>query len=70
MTNSIEEFFYKLNEWLDAKYATYGNTQNTFSGFLYDPIIYDYIFYKTNSNKVDAFENVLGIKIGEKNLRF
>ena len=52
MINSIEDFFYKLNDWLDAKYATYGNTQNTFSGFVFDPIIYDYIFYKTNTNKV------------------
>ena len=52
MSNSIEDFFYKLNVWLDTKYATYGNVQNTFSGFLYDPIIYDYIFYKANTKKV------------------
>ena len=25
MTNSIQEIFYKLNEWLDIKFATYGN---------------------------------------------
>ncbi len=55
MINSIEDFFYKLNDWLDAKYATYGNTQNTFSGFVFDPIIYDYIFYKTNTNKVKGW---------------
>ena len=52
MRNSIEEFFYKLSEWLNTKYATYGNVENTFSGNLYAPIIYDYIFYRTNTNKV------------------
>ena len=52
MDNCIEDYFYRLNDWLDAKYATYGNLKNTFSGYLYDPIIYDYIFYKTNSLKV------------------
>lgn len=49
MTNSVEEIFYKLQEWLNVKFATYGNLQNTFSGHLYDPIMYDYIFFKKNS---------------------
>ena len=57
MTNCIEEIFYKLNEWMDAKFATYGNIENTFSGHKYDPIIYDYIFYKTNSDKARAYTN-------------
>ena len=57
MTNCIEEIFYKLNEWMDAKFATYGNIDNTFSGHKYDPIIYDYIFYKTNSDKARAYTN-------------
>jgi len=57
MTNCIEEIFYKVNEWMDAKFATYGNAQNTFSGNVYDPIIYDYIFYKTNSNKASVYTN-------------
>lgn len=57
MTNCIEEIFYKVNEWMDAKFATYGNLQNTFSGHVYDPIIYDYIFYKTNSNRATAYTN-------------
>ena len=57
MTNCIEEIFYKVNEWMDAKFATYGNTENTFSGKVYDPIIYDYIFYKTNYKNVTAYTN-------------
>ena len=57
MTNCIEEIFYKVNEWMDAKFATYGNIQNTFSGHKYDPVIYDYIFYKTNSDKARAYTN-------------
>jgi hypothetical protein len=57
MTNCIEEIFYKLNEWMDSKFATYGNIENTFSGHKYDPIIYDYIFYKTNTDKARAYTN-------------
>ena len=57
MTNCIEEIFYKVNEWMDAKFATYGNLQNTFSGNVYEPIIYDYIFYRTNNDKARAYTN-------------
>ena len=41
MSNSIEEFFYKLNEWLDAKYATYGNVEVSMSQnfFLLSPML-------------------------------
>ena len=51
MTNSIQEIFYKLNEWLDSKFATYGNVRNTFTGGKYKPVTYDYIFHKTNNRK-------------------
>ncbi len=51
MTNCIEEIFYKVNEWMDAKFATYGNTENTFSGHVYEPITYDYIFYRTLTDR-------------------
>ena len=51
MTNSIQEIFYKLNEWLDSKFATYGNVRNTFTGGKYKPVTYDYIFHKTNKKK-------------------
>jgi hypothetical protein len=57
MTNCIEEIFYKVNEWMDAKFATYGNAANTFSGNLYDPVIYDYIFYKANGDRATAYTN-------------
>ena len=51
MTNSIQEIFYKLNEWLDSKFATYGNVRNTFTGGKYKPVTYDYIFHKTNNKR-------------------
>jgi endonuclease/exonuclease/phosphatase family metal-dependent hydrolase len=57
MTNCVEEIFYKVNEWMDAKFATYGNGENTFSGHLYDPIIYDYIFFKMNTDKARVYTN-------------
>ena len=47
MVNCVEEFFYKLAEFLNPNFATYGNQRNCFSN-MYDPIIYDYIFYKNN----------------------
>ena len=45
MQNSAEQFFNQLKEWLLPKFATYGNQRNSFS-YMYDPITYDYIFYK------------------------
>ena len=51
MQNSIEEVLYKLQRWLLPQYTTYGNPENTFSGHKYDPIMYDYIFRRTNSPK-------------------
>ena len=51
MTNCVEELFYNLKGWLNPKYTTYGNPENTFSGRKYAPIMYDYIFRRTNSPK-------------------
>eukprot|EP00095_Tigriopus_kingsejongensis_P002255 maker-scaffold478_size161223-snap-gene-0.27 protein:Tk02255 transcript:maker-scaffold478_size161223-snap-gene-0.27-mRNA-1 annotation:"neutral sphingomyelinase" len=51
MQNCIEEVFYKLLEWLNPQYATYGNQKNTFSNH-YTPIIYDYIFHHTRDPNV------------------
>lgn len=58
MTNCIQEIFYKLDEWLNAKFATYGNDKNTFTGGKYKPVTYDYIFHKTNNlNRTLAWTN-------------
>jgi endonuclease/exonuclease/phosphatase family metal-dependent hydrolase len=48
MINSVQEIFYRLDEWLSSKFATYGNAANTFSGGKYSPVIYDYIFHRSN----------------------
>ncbi len=53
MKNCIEEFFYKVTQWLNPNYATYGNKENTFSN-QYKPIIYDYVFHETKKEKRDA----------------
>ena len=39
MTNSIQEIFVKNNKWLDKKYATYGNIQNTFTGGIFKILV-------------------------------
>ena len=58
MTNSIEEIYYKSDEWKDSKFATYGNIKNTFTGGKYKPVTYDYIFHKSNhKNKTYAWTN-------------
>lgn len=58
MKNSVEEIFYKLDEWLNAQFATYGNTKNTFSGGKWQPVTYDYIFHRTNNpNRTEAWTN-------------
>ena len=49
MTNSIQEIFHKNSQWLDKKYATYGNIQNTFTGGIFKPVTYDYIFHRSNN---------------------
>lgn len=54
MTNSIEDIFQQLEEWLTPKFATYGNQRNSYS-YMYDPITYDYVFYKSNSNRTNVW---------------
>jgi len=63
MTNSIEEIFYELQEWLNVKFATYGNLQNTFSGHIYAPVIYDYIFFKKNSNQTTVYTSLFELPL-------
>merc|ERR1712080_543926 len=45
MTNSIEEFFKHIEDWLIPKKASYANPQNTYS-HMYKPVLYDYIFHR------------------------
>jgi len=68
MTNSVEEIFYKLQEWLNVKFATYGNLENTFTGHKYDPIIYDYIFYKKNRNKTSVYTSWFELPLFKMNI--
>jgi endonuclease/exonuclease/phosphatase family metal-dependent hydrolase len=56
MINSVQEIFYKLDEWLHPRFATYANTRNTFSN-MYNPIIYDYIFHRSNSRLTTSWTN-------------
>ena len=67
MTNSIEEFFHKIEvkkgtkysrleitsskDWLTPKKATYGNPLNTYS-HIYKPVLYDYIFHRAKGKNV------------------
>lgn len=51
MQNCVQELFYKWDEWLKPRFATYGNERNTFSGGgAQKPIIYDYIFHFSAKN--------------------
>ena len=57
MKNCVEEMFYKLERWLkDPTFATYGNKRNTFSSW-FDPVIYDYIFHRSNADDVEVWTN-------------
>ena len=56
LTNSVQEIFYKLDEWLQTQFTTYGNPRNTFSN-TYDPIIYDYIFHRTVTPRTVCWTN-------------
>merc|ERR1739844_566098 len=42
MTNSIEEFFHKIEDWLTPKKASYANPSNTYSN-KFKPVLYDYV---------------------------
>jgi hypothetical protein len=58
MKNCVEDIFYKLDEWLSPRFATYGNPKNTFTGGVYKPVTYDYIFHNTNNrNRTEAWTN-------------
>ena len=56
MVNSVQEIFYKLDEWLHPRFATYANERNTFS-YMYPPIIYDFIFHRSNSRLTTSWTN-------------
>jgi len=51
MTNSIEEFFHKIEDWLTPKKASYANPSNTYS-HIYKPVLYDYIFHRAKGKNV------------------
>ncbi len=60
MTNCFEELFYKNLRWLSPDVATYGNKKNTFSS-KYGPIVYDYLFHKTNDPGVRVWTNWIDV---------
>jgi len=69
MQNSIEEVLYKLKRWLQPEYTTYGNPENTFSGHKYSPIMYDYIFRRTNSpEKVSVWTSLFQLPLFKTNV--
>ena len=47
MKNSFEEIYSENNEWMQSKFATYGNAKNTWTGYEKQRQILDYIFYQT-----------------------
>jgi len=51
MTNSIEEFFHKIEDWLTPKKASYANPLNTYS-HIYKPVLYDYIFHRAKGKNI------------------
>jgi hypothetical protein len=72
MSNSTEEY-YKSDAWLDTKNATFGNIQNNFTGGLRHPANYNYIFYKSNTERVCLHTNsfelpIFKVKILDKDL--
>ena len=54
MKNSFEEIYSENNEWMQSKFATYGNAKNTWTGYEKRQIL-DYIFYQNfGNNNVNA----------------
>jgi len=51
MTDAFQEIKAALAAWLDPKYATFGNMRNTYTGGKNEPVIYDYIFHKKNTDE-------------------
>jgi len=60
MKNSMEEFFKIITEWLVPKRSTYGNPENTYSGQIYAPVLYDYIWHKAKGNNT-AWTNLFDV---------
>ena len=60
MNNACKEFtwikFHLFKECLGPKFTIYGNLRNSFS-YMYDPIIQDYIFYKSIHSGSITFAN-------------
>ena len=54
MKNSFEEIYLENNEWMQSKFATYGNAKNSWTGYEKQRQILDYIFYQNFSNNVNA----------------
>lgn len=50
MTDTFQEMKAALTAWLDPQFATFGNLRNTYTGGNNDPVIYDYIFHKKNTD--------------------
>ena len=67
MTNSVQEIFYKLDEWLHVQFSTYGNPRNTFS-YTYSPIIYDYVFHRTVHPRTVCWTNWFELPLFTTNL--
>merc|ERR1712004_145065 len=51
MTDAFQEIKAALSAWLDPRFATFGNSRNTYTGGKSDPVIYDYIFHKKNTDQ-------------------
>ena len=58
MNNACEDFtgsrLHPFRDCLDPMFATYGNQRNSFS-YMYDPLIQDYIFYKSIHSGIRTF---------------
>ena len=52
MADAMEEAMAGEGDWLEPWHATFGNRRNSFSGEGRDPIIVDYIFYRSNVESV------------------
>jgi len=51
LTDAVEEFYKNdSSKYLDPALATLGNAKNTYSSKGQHPVVYDYIWYKTNKN--------------------
>jgi len=58
MMNCVEEIYYKLREWLNPDYYTYGNLRNTYTGGSPNAATIDYVFHKSNCNRTAVWTNI------------